>query len=145
MTALGLLGAGGVEVIRLGLPDAGLTACETQLTGLLKLHCDGFDACLAPWEKDSHPDHEAAGRAALRARPDAVRYPVWMWHWAEPADRQVPWQRASQVPLTVSAAAAKRAAIGAFASQLTGRPAGGSVVPPGIMAHFTRQQEVFLR
>ena len=143
--ALGLLGAGDVEVIRLGLPDTGLTAREAELTTMLREHCDEFDACLTPWEEDAHADHEAAGRATLRARPDAIRYPVWMWHWAEPADGMVPWQQACQVPLTAAATAQKRAAIGAFTSQLTGRPSGGPVVAPGVLAHFTRPQEVFIR
>ena len=43
-------------------------------------------------------------------------------------------------------AAKKKAAIGAFASQLTGREgAAGPVLPPGIVTHFTRPLEVLLR
>jgi hypothetical protein len=75
-----------------------------------------------------------------------LSYPIWMWHWARPGDRRVPWPRACQVALTADLAAEKIAAIGAFASQLTGREgAAGLVLPPGIVAHFTRLLEVMLR
>jgi hypothetical protein len=75
-----------------------------------------------------------------------LSYPIWMWHWAKPADRRVPWLRACRIPLTEEVAALKRAAIQAFASQLTDREgAAGPVLAPGIVAHFTRRQEVLLR
>jgi hypothetical protein len=47
--------------------------------------------------------------------------------------------------LSADVAAGKTAAIGAFASQLTDRAGAGPVLPPGIVAHFTRDQEVLLR
>lgn len=144
--ALEILGAGDAEVIRLGLPDTGLADREDELAAVLRVHCAGFAACLAPWEEDGHADHEAAGRAARRACANVLTYPVWMWHWARPADEEVPWHRAAQVALPPDVAVRKRAAIRAFASQLTGRTGGlGPVLPPGIVAHFSREQEVLLR
>jgi LmbE family N-acetylglucosaminyl deacetylase len=106
--------------------------------------------CLALWEADAHADHEAAGRAARwaarRAGLEMLSYPIWMWHWARPGDRRVPWPRACQVALTADVAAKKKAVIGAFASQLTGRESAACpVLPPGIVAHFTRLLEVMLR
>ena len=75
-----------------------------------------------------------------------LTYPVWMWHWAKPGDQRVPWKRACRIPLPAGVAARKRSAIQAFASQLTDRePAAGPILPPGIVAHFTRRQEVLLR
>ena len=75
-----------------------------------------------------------------------LTYPVWMWHWAEPGDHRVPWRRACQIALPAEIADRKRSAIDAFVSQLTDREAGvGPVVPPDIVAHFTRRQEVLLR
>ncbi len=147
--ALQLLGVRDIEVIRLRFPDAGLAAREDELSARLRDLCAGFGVCLAPWEADAHADHEAAGRAARRAAwqagQEVLSYPIWMWHWAKPADRRVPWPRACQVPLPPEVAAGKRAAIGAFASQLADRGARGPVLPPGIVAHFTRTQEVLLR
>jgi LmbE family N-acetylglucosaminyl deacetylase len=143
--ALQALGAVKVDVVRLGLPDADLRSRESEVTALLRVHCSGFDTCLAPWDGDAHADHEAAGRAARRACPNVLTYPIWMWHWARPADALVPWHRACHVPLTADAAARKREAIGKFASQLSYRGDQQPVVPPGIVAHFTRRQEVFFR
>jgi LmbE family N-acetylglucosaminyl deacetylase len=140
--ALRMLGAGHTEVIRLGLPDTGLAAREDELATLLQELTSGFDVCLAPWRRDAHADHEAAGRAS----PGSFGYPVWMWHWAYPGDQRVPWHRALRVPLPPSVTAAKRAAIGCFASQFEPRPPlGQPVLAPGTVAHFTRAQEVLLR
>ncbi len=148
--ALQALGARDIELIRLRFPDTGLAACEDELSARLRELCAGFGVCLAPWEADAHADHEAAGRAARRAARQAAQqvlsYPIWMWHWAKPGDRRVPWQRACRIPLPPEVAAGKRSAIGAFASQLTDRAGPrGPVLPPGIVAHFTREQEVLLR
>jgi LmbE family N-acetylglucosaminyl deacetylase len=147
--ALDLLGVRDAEVIRLHLPDTAVAAHEDELSDLLPELCAGFAVCLAPWEGDAHADHEAAGRAARRAGspygPAVLSYPIWMWHWARPADPRVPWARACRVPLPAGVAARKRSAIGAFASQLAGRGALGPVLPPGIVAHFTTGQEVLLR
>ena len=142
--ALDALGAGSAEVIRLGFPDTGLAARGGELTAILREHCAGFGVCLAPWDRDAHADHEAAGRAARRAGLPVLSYPIWMWHWAIPADARVPWRRAGQIPLPPEVTARKRSALGAFASQLTDRGAGtGPVLPGGFVAHFTRPQEVF--
>jgi LmbE family N-acetylglucosaminyl deacetylase len=148
--ALDRLGAGRTEVVRLGLPDTGLADHEQELSDILAEQCAGFEVCLAPWEGDAHADHEAAGRAARRAGQQAgqtvLTYPVWMWHWAEPGDQRVPWHRACRIGLDADLTARKQAAIAAFTSQLTDRDAGADpVLPPGIVAHFTRRHEVLLR
>ena len=84
----------------------------------------GFDVCLAPWSRDVHADHEAAGRAARRVSERTLCYPVWMWHWAVPGDPRVPWHRALRVSLPAAVAARKRAAIACFTSQLESRGGG---------------------
>jgi LmbE family N-acetylglucosaminyl deacetylase len=144
--ALRALGAREIQVIRLGLPDSGLAAREDELTAALAPLVAGFDLCLAPWDGDMHPDHEAVGRAARRAGPGALYcFPVWMWHWASPGDPRVPWARALRVPLPPRALGRKRAAITCFASQTTDRGHGlGPVLAPGMIAHFTRAMEVLL-
>jgi LmbE family N-acetylglucosaminyl deacetylase len=143
--ALGALGAGRAEVIRLRFPDTGLAARQGELAAVLREQCAGFEVCLAPWDGDAHADHEAAGRAARRAGLPVLSYPIWMWHWAVPGDTRVPWRRARRIPLPPAVTARKRSAIGAFRSQLTDRGGGaGPVLPAGIVAHFTRPQEVLL-
>jgi len=144
--ALRVLGAQETEVIRLRLPDTGLSGLEDDICRQLRDLADGFDVCLAPWASDVHADHEAAGRASGRACQRTVFYPVWTWHWSFPGDPRVPWRRALRVPLPPMTAARKRAAIGCFASQLETRTAAtGPVLPPATVAHFTRAQEVLFR
>ena len=146
ISALRILGARTAEVIRLGIPDTKVADAEAALADQLQDLCAGFAVCLAPWEQDAHSDHEAAGRAARRARADVLTFPIWMWHWATPGDPAVPWQRAVSVRLTDAAATAKQAAISAFASQLTPRSATvGPMLPAEIIAHFTRTQEVLFQ
>ena len=144
--ALRALGARTVEVVRLRLPDTKLAARQDELAAALSPLVAGFDLCLAPWDRDLHPDHEAAGRAVRLARPQTLySYPVWMWHWACPGDPRVPWDRAVRVPLPPRAVSRKRAAITCFASQTEDRGHGlGPVLAPGMLAHFTRTTEVLL-
>ncbi len=144
--ALRVLGAQDTEVIRLRLPDAGLAWRENEITTALRELTDGFDACLAPWLRDVHADHEMTGRSARRACEESLGYPIWMWHWARPGDQRVPWHRALRVPLPPAVAAAKQAAIRCFASQTENRePSGQPVLTPGMLAHFGRAQEVLFR
>ncbi len=148
--ALDVLRASSAEVVRLRLPDTGLAAREDELTSILREQCDGFEVCLAPWEGDAHADHEAAGRAAREAAREADRtvlsYPIWMWHWARPADARVPWHRACQIPADIRGHD-QEAISHRSLHQPAHRPRAGAgpVLPAGIVAHFTRPQEVLLR
>jgi LmbE family N-acetylglucosaminyl deacetylase len=140
--ALAALGAADAEVRRLGLPDSGLAGREHEIAAAIGDLAAGFDVCLAPWEGDVHGDHEAVGRAARRLGK-TIFYPVWMWHWARPADPRVPWRQAVRVPLPAAVAERKRAAVRCFASQLEPRAhAAGPVLPAGFVEHFTRDHEV---
>ena len=144
--ALRVLGAEQTEVVRLRLPDTGLAARQDEIVAHLADLLTGFDVCLAPWARDVHADHEAAGRAARRASERTWCYPVWMWHWAVPSDPRVPWHRALRVPLPATAAARKAAAISCFTSQLECRGGGlAPVLPECTVAHFTRDMEVLFR
>ncbi|GAA1088231.1 PIG-L deacetylase family protein [Nocardiopsis metallicus] len=150
--ALSSLGARGAKVRRLGLPDGEVTAHEGELTEHLAVLCAEADLCVAPWEGDLHPDHEATGRAAraaLRGRQTRLlSYPVWMWHWAKPDDEAVPWSRAYRIDLAPDVVHLKESAVGAFATQaapLGDRPEDRAVLTPGMLAHFSREHEVVFR
>jgi LmbE family N-acetylglucosaminyl deacetylase len=145
--ALHALGASGAEIIRLGLPDAALEDRDADVAAALDGLVTGFDACLAPWAGDVHADHEAVGRGLARIRHQltgsAWYYPIWMWHWARPADPHVPWRRAVRVLLPPVAAARKLIALSCFTSQLEPRPGGtGAVLPKAFVSHFLRRYEL---
>ncbi len=145
--ALHALGAGDAEIVRLGLPDAALDGRDADVAAALDGLVTGFDVCLASWVRDVHADHEAVGRAVAQISHQltgsAWFYPVWMWHWARPADPRVPWRRAFRVPLAPAVSARKRIAIGCFTSQLEPRPGGaGPVLPSAFVPHFLRGYEL---
>jgi LmbE family N-acetylglucosaminyl deacetylase len=126
----------------LGLPDGELADHEDRIAESLTRILEGAKPgtwCAATWRGDGHPDHEAVGRAAAEAceRTGAalLEYPVWMWHWASPADPAVPWGRARSVRIPSWALDRKRLAAQCFRSQL--EPGGASAPPvlPAFVLH----------
>ena len=79
----------------LGIGDGAVSKHEQGLQDWLQQHLQPGDLVLAPWRFDGHPDHEAAGRAACRAARVGCRrleYPVWGWHWLDPACAHMAWE-----------------------------------------------------
>jgi LmbE family N-acetylglucosaminyl deacetylase len=152
--ALGELGLPDVLPRRLRVPDTQVDRYEEDVRESIvaALRETGSRVCAAPWAHDLHSDHEAAGRAAAAAcaatGATLLSYPVWLWHWARPGDPRVPWHRAGRLPLSRTAAAAKRRAVERFVSQI--RPIGpgpddAAILPPDELAHHTRGFEVVFR
>lgn len=138
--ATGVLGI--APPISLGLPDGRLADHEGELTDTLVDILDDAAPgtwCAATWRGDGHPDHEAAGRAAAdacaRTGATLLEYPVWMWHWASPADREVPWDRAYSAPLPAWALSRKRLAAQCFRSQLDAGIGDSAPVLPAFVVH----------
>jgi LmbE family N-acetylglucosaminyl deacetylase len=146
--ALSILGAGKrPEVVRLALPDGQLGRSENVLTELVGRYLRPGDWCFATWERDGHPDHEAAGRSARvacdRVGAQLVSYPIWMWHWATAADGQLPWSRARRIPLSPLAMNRKALAMASFRSQIRPlSPTEPAIIPPNDLAHFERSFEM---
>ena len=110
---------------------------------------------VAPWRRDGHPDHTAAGEAAelVAARTGArlLEYPVWAWHWATPTDAVWPAADAESalfgVGLDADARTRKALAMAAHLSQvepLSADPGDEAIVQPGFAAHFERGYELFI-
>ena len=93
------------------------TGHADELPGALHDRLAPGDLVLAPWQHDGHPDHDAAGRAAIAAAPARgarlLRYPVWAWHWLEPDAPRAPFQ-AFRMPLDAQARSRKQEAIRRF-------------------------------
>jgi LmbE family N-acetylglucosaminyl deacetylase len=148
--AVGILGL--PTPVSLGLPDGELDTHEDRLSGLLTEILATRPPgtwCAATWRGDGHPDHEAVGRAAAAAtqRTGAVliEYPVWMWHWAQPGDPAVPWDRAQAVPLSREAIDRKSRAAQCYRSQFEPSAAGPPVLPPSVLRRLLAIGEVVFR
>ena len=146
--ALRHLGLGSTQVRRLGLADGGVTAVEPDLAAALTELLAPSDWCLTTWSGDGHPDHEATGRAALRAAASVgcrvLEFPVWTWHWAEPADDRVPWSRARRVSLPPAVETAKRAAVAEYRTQvepLSDSAEDAAILPPPTLRRLLRNVE----
>jgi len=147
--ALGELGIRPGSAFHLGIADGAVSAHEQGLEDWLQQHLQPSDLVLAPWRFDGHPDHEAAGRAACRAvRAVGCRrleYPVWGWHWLDPACAHMAWEVPRLIDIS-AVAAAKRNAIAHFRTQTGEVPELNSppVLPAHVLTRFFRNYEVFL-
>lgn len=135
--------------IRAALPDSAVAAHEDRLHKLIGEALRPGDVVFATWRQDGHCDHEAVGRAAAAAARAVgarlVEVPIWAWHWADPEDPRLPWQRARKLVLDEGMLARKREAMQAHASQLEGDP--DIHLPPVLDVHalerLLRPFEVF--
>jgi LmbE family N-acetylglucosaminyl deacetylase len=135
----------GIDVIRLQLPDGQVTEYSDALMTAIDRNTPDGATIIAPFAQDGHPDHNAAGNAAIQVaqrRGLAIaQYPIWAWHQTTPAifnDR-----RLGRFDLTPSARQAKQNAIHRFDSQLSDRP-GGAIVPAYVLEYFSRPYEMFV-
>lgn len=133
----------------LSLPDGGLAGCSETLTQQLTDLLTPGDVVFSTWALDGHPDHEAVGQVAERVCTSlGCRHwqaPVWMWHWAKPADKRVPWQNMRRLALPESTLRQKKAALSAHQTQLlpqdTGAPA---VLTDFALKRMLRSSEYFM-
>lgn len=140
--ALARLGIDPVASYRLTLPDGELRWCTSTLRKEAEAIVRPDDVVIAPWIRDGHPDHEAVGLVASELGAVRWQYPIWMWHWASPADAAVPWHRLRR--LEVGDQPLKWHAITAFTSQI--EPLGldrgdEAILPPPVLARFARRFE----
>ncbi|WP_235505322.1 PIG-L deacetylase family protein [Acidovorax sp. Leaf160] len=151
MRALGLHTA---PLLRLGLPDGGVAAHEAALARTLREMLRADDVVVSTWRLDGHPDHEACGRAAADAARAAGatlwEAPVWMWHWADPSNGEIPWHRLRTLRAGAGAprgqaAARKATALACHLSQLAPRAGGeGPVLDDAIRQRARWPFETFL-
>ncbi|MGJ9403129.1 PIG-L family deacetylase [Arthrobacter sp. KK5.5] len=166
-------GTGTLEWTSLDLPDGRIAehpgtvetavqaAVETAMAAEVEEHLPGGAvattvAATAPtatiaatYRFDGHPDHDAVGAAAARVAArlgvPLLEFPIWYWHWADPA-ATTEWTHWHGLRLSAGAAAAKRDALLAHASQvrpLSDAPGDGVLLSPGFLSHFDRPSETF--
>ncbi|WP_148613465.1 bifunctional PIG-L family deacetylase/class I SAM-dependent methyltransferase [Nocardioides rubriscoriae] len=140
----------GTRPVLLTLPDGGVRDHEDALVArLVDLVGDGRDTLLvAPWRGDGHADHEAVGRAAAataaRSGARLLEYPVWFWHWGDPA--AAPWASGRRLDLDPAEQTTKQAAVAAHRTQvrpLSPAPGDEALLSADFLAHFAASYEVF--
>lgn len=137
-----------LQWIRGGFKDSAVAAQEDELVAFLERCLRPTDVVFATWSMDGHTDHEAVGRASARAAAvvgaQFHEVPIWAWHWADPEDDRLPWERARKILLDPTTTERKRHAAHAFASQLEGDPLIGlePVLPPSVLDRLMRPFEV---
>jgi LmbE family N-acetylglucosaminyl deacetylase len=141
--ALVRLGVAASATHRLGLPDSGLPGRSDDLRTDLSRIVEADDLVLCPWRADGHPDHETVGRAVDALGVESWQFPIWMWHWALPGDPRVPWESAQRIDRVD--VEAKAEAISRFVTQVEAigaEPEDAAILPPHVIAHFTRPFEI---
>lgn len=107
---------------RLALTDGQVAERAESLIALLSEDLRPGDVLLSTWRHDGHCDHEAVGHCAAQAAANTgatlLEIPVWAWHWAEPNDPRIPWDRARKLFLSDEQLLRKRKAITSHTSQL---------------------------
>ncbi|PPT95937.1 PIG-L deacetylase family protein [Xanthomonas arboricola] len=135
----------------LALGDGALAVCEARMAAALGDLITAQDMVLVTWERDGHPDHEAASRAthaACKAQSaQRLQYPVWAWHWSRPEDGVFADGTAVRFDLSPAVRSAKQRAIACFATQLGHcTPAVAEpILPPSVLERFARPFEVFIQ
>jgi LmbE family N-acetylglucosaminyl deacetylase len=143
--AVELLGAGKNSVVRLHLPDSKVADHETNLENLLASLITADDLVVAPWDLDSHPDHEACGRAAQkvaqRTGAELIFYLFWTWHHKEPV--ALAGKNLLRFALDTQLQAAKWAALQCHRTQLQYEK-GEPILPEKLLGPAKRPFEIFI-
>ncbi len=142
--AVAHLSRGRARIIRLHLPDSGVSRQEHQVSAALLKVVTPKTHIVAPWIGDFHPDHEACGRAAAAvARQTGARlswYFFWTWHRGSPdLIRYLPLKA---FPLSDDLRERKWNALLHHKSQLH-HPSGEPILPENLLFPAQRNFEVF--
>jgi LmbE family N-acetylglucosaminyl deacetylase len=133
----------GIEVTELGFPDGGVLEHRDAVGAALAQILGNADAATllaAPWTGDGHRDHRVAGDLVLEhaGGRTVAEYPIWAWHWGDPAEMPLPVDRLRGVRVDADR---KRRAISRYPSQVEGPE---PMLHAGVVEHFVRDREVFV-
>jgi SAM-dependent methyltransferase len=132
-------------VVMLGLPDGHLDEHRAELGAAIAVHRDAW--LVTPWRHDQHPDHEVCAEVAEQLGAlELWQYPIWAWHWGDPATFDL--SSFARVELSPEARDAKERALLEYPSQhepLSERPGDEAILPERMLAHFRRPYETFSR
>jgi LmbE family N-acetylglucosaminyl deacetylase len=131
---------------RLHLPDSNVSDHENELVELLLSLVTADIHLVAPWQRDFHPDHEAAGRAAARVAQlknvPVTFYLFWTWHRGSPG--MLDGLAVTKLPLTETELKTKLHALQAHVSQFE-HADGQPILSPDLLVPAQRSFEVYIR
>ncbi len=143
--ALAVIGVPPGNIVRLKMHDGNVAAHEADLVRELVRLVDGDSLIAAPWVFDSHPDHEACGRAAALAAEIAgcslLSYFFWTWHRFRP--HALEELKPRRFDLDANLQNAKAQALAQYRSQLQ-RKEGDPILPASLLAPARRSFETFV-
>jgi LmbE family N-acetylglucosaminyl deacetylase len=144
--ALHRLGVPERLIHRLRLPDGDVSGYEDQLVELLLPLVTADTHLVAPWQRDFHPDHESAGRAASRVAQcknlPITYYLFWTWHRGKPS--MLDGLGVMKLPLSDRELKLKLHALQAHVSQFE-HADGQPILSPELLAPAQRAFEVYIR
>jgi LmbE family N-acetylglucosaminyl deacetylase len=143
--ALQVLGVRRDATTRLSIPDSKVAEYETELESRLAALIGVDDLVVAPWDFDSHPDHEACGRAARKvAKATGAALALYMfWTWHHKATDSLAGEPLRRFELDEKLQALKWTALNCHRSQLehdTGEP----ILPEKLLGPAKRPFEIFI-
>lgn len=141
--SLAHLGVHEDAVVRLGLPDGGLTGLENELAAQLTALVRPDDLVVAPWHLDHHADHEACGRAARRAAHARGATLVGSLVWAPTRAPTAPHE-VMVLALDRELCVRREQAVRAHRSQLEGLGGAPPVVGEELLDRLERDEEWYV-
>lgn len=126
------------------LGDGQLRRHQSQLQRSIAKHQLAHSLWVAPWQRDGHPDHEAAGKAMAALHLPVLYYPIWAL--VETA-RLLQFKSSSllhQLRLNDKQLAGKRQASGCFVSQFAEEQSEQRrIIGQQHLNHFVTQYEMY--
>ncbi|MEO5981119.1 MAG: PIG-L family deacetylase [Pedococcus sp.] len=138
------------HLVLLRLPDGALSEHQGALAASLSALVGPGSVVAAPWRRDGHTDHEAAGAVAAEVAAavgaSLLEYPVWLWHWGR--SEHLAGEVVVRLPLGPDEQGRRAAAQRCHPSQtaaLSQEPGDEALLPAHVLQRFTRPYEVFVR
>lgn len=138
------------RLVLLRLPDGALSEHRAALADSLSAVVGPATVVAAPWRRDGHTDHEAAGAVAAEVAgavgASLLEYPVWLWHWGTSQDLAGdPVVRLALGDHEQDRRTLAQACHPSQTAALSPEPGDEVLLPAHVLARFTRPYEVFLR
>ena len=148
--ALAVLNLEQIQRIEFNIPDGQVAAYALQLKNQLERLIRPQDILITTHEQDGHPDHEISAyvirHVAKKHDLKHLQVFVWTWHWAQPEQAEISWDKVRRLDLSKNELLFKEQAIRCFQSQITvddstGAPA---ILPEYAIQRILMPYEVYL-